>query len=145
MRHPISLAIALSAALAVAPAVARAQDTVRTASRGEVATSSAFSSLISAVNATVLITDRIKNLKSIDAKAVHVVQTSTVVTPTNQKTFEDALERNKSFLGALRKAIGAQAELGEALASNTPAFSVNDVVAAEVGPNRQVTLYVRHT
>ena len=145
MRHTITCTLTLAAACVVAiPVAASAQDTVRTESRGEVAIRPAFASLVTSIDATVLTTDRIKQLDKLKTADVRIVDTRTIVTPADQKAFDAALERNKGYLDGLRAVIRTNAVLSRALADDAARPGANDVVAAEVGPDSKVTLYVHH-
>lgn len=147
-------AIAAAAVAAIAtPSLSQAQNP--TTSKGEVALTPSFGSLISAINSTSAHNDKIKGMTDLTAANVQLVNVADLLKGNNVEALNNALQKNEADIATLRTTLGANTTITSVLTgttttttttTTTPAASptavtANDIVAADVGPDGKVVLY----
>jgi len=149
------MAAAAVAAIAT-PSLSQAQNP--TTSKGEVAVSPSFGSLISAINSASTHNEHIKGMTDLSATNVQLVNVEDLLKGNNVEALNAALHKNESDIKALRTTLGENTTIASVLAhdstaattttTTTPTISANakaitsdDIVAADVGADGKVVLY----
>lgn len=141
-KRTLLAALATAAAAAVVtPSISQAQDTTRATSKGEVATSPSFGSLMSAINSASANNNKLKATTDISAANVQLVNVDDVAKGNNTEALTNALKKNEADLTALRTTLGTNTALSGVLTANTPALTAADVVVADVTPDGKVVVY----
>ncbi len=136
--------ILLSAgSLALLAAVAGAQPPVRTESPGQVVMMPTYATLVASVNAAGEAVTKIDNLAGLTADQVRLVDAHELVSDANQSEFDAAVEKNAASLTALRTSLQKNDIIAKAIAEHPGKPAIDDVVAADVGPDNELTIYFR--
>ena len=148
MRTRTLLAAVATAAVAaiVTPSLSSAQDTTKATSKGEVAMKPNFGSLISAINSSSAHNDKIKAMTTVNATDVQLVNVEDLLQGNDVQALNNALTKNDADIKTLRTTLGANTTIAglfpaatAATASTSP--SLDNVIAADVGPDGKVTLF----
>ena len=134
-------AIAAAAITAVAtPNVSFAQQ--QKESKGEVATTPSFGSLISAINSQSAHNEKLKAATTLTAEHVQLVNVEDLLKGNNVEALNNALSKaDTAATSALHTSIGENATITNALSMNTAKLEAKDVVATEVTPDGKVVVY----
>jgi hypothetical protein len=148
-------AIATAAVAAVAtPSFSTAQNPPpqpppqKQTSKGEVAMSPSFGSLISAINSGTANADKLKSLTSVNAGDVQFVNVEDLIKGNDVQALTDAMSKNKDGIESLRTALGSNPAISLLLAPDSAAApgaaakpSTKDIVAADVSAGNKLVLY----
>lgn len=148
--HTLFRSAALSAALAVfstLPLEAQNGSITRRESRGEVHNRVTAATVVTAVDNTARVTERLDDLGELPREFIRVLDVRPYIAPARRSAYRAALDRNVTRIVRMRAALTYVDEVARALAERK--FSVDDVVAAavlevvETGRNENVlVLYV---
>ena len=138
------------------PTTPTTQPTTPMVSKGDVATSPSFGSLMSAINSASARTDSIKALHNVSASNVQLVNVEDLLKGNDEAALTSALKKNETAITSLRSALGADSTLSNVITTggsmnastststttpSTTPLTTNDIVAADVAPDGKVILY----
>ena len=128
------------AAVALVGQSANAQDTLTRG--GNVARTPSYTSLVTAIDATVAATEKVKQ-RMVTANDIRVVDATTVIGGDNELTVKSKLETHKDHVTALRTAIGSNPAYTAALAAHKDKPVASDVIAVDILADGDVIVYFR--
>ena len=156
--HKRNLLAAFVAAAAIgiaSPAISHAQQTQT--SKGEVATTPSFGTLISAINSASAHNAKLTAMTDLTAANVQLVNVEDLLKGENVEALNNALTKNEADITTLRATLDANKTISGLLATTTPTASATatttsttatptpltsaDVIATDVGADGKVIVY----
>lgn len=135
------LTLATFAATTFVAASAGAQDT--TVSRGEVAKTPTFNSLVAAVNATPATVEALKARTMIKDTEIKLVNAKPLIEGQDESTLKAALEQHAAAIEQLRTSLGTQAAITAALEKADPKVTIADVIAVDLHVDGTLDIYFK--
>ena len=156
------LAAVATAAIAaiITPSISNAQVTPpqKQTSKGEVAVTPNFGSLIAAINAASQHASHLQGMTTITPANVQVVNVADLLKGNDVSALQNAIEKNQATIDSLRSTLGANQALNTVITTTTVTttttttdtsaaakaaqmLTANDIVAADVTPDGKVVLY----